>query len=175
MRSFAAISSPYRCARFIAALFLSTCLFASAAFAGTPANDAFANATDLGTVTQFSAVSTTVGATIDRFGSRSIFIAGALAQIRGWSTARFRFDFVPPRRGFYPEMAPRLSTAFPFGVWKCSRTIDVAKPLRVWPVVPLLLGMVVARYVPTLLEDGPSMLWAVGAFGPLLMLSLIHI
>jgi len=47
------------------------------------------------------------------------------------------------------------------------------KPLRVWPVVPLLLGMVVARYVPTLLEDGPSMLWAVAAFGPLLMSLLI--
>ena len=47
------------------------------------------------------------------------------------------------------------------------------KPLRVWPVVPLLLGMVAARYIPTQIEDGPSMLWAVVAFGPLLMSLLI--
>ncbi len=43
------------------------------------------------------------------------------------------------------------------------------KPLRVWPVVFLLITMIVCRFTPTLVQDGPAMLWAVGAFGPLLM------
>ena len=33
----------------------------------------------------------------------------------------------------------------------------------------LLLGMLVCRLTPTMVEDGPAMLWALGVFGPLLM------
>ena len=54
-----------------------------------------------------------------------------------------------------------------------SSVVEKWKPLRVWPVAPLLLGMVAARYIPTQIEDGPSMLWAVVAFGPLLISLLI--
>ncbi len=47
------------------------------------------------------------------------------------------------------------------------------RPIRVWPVVILLIGMPVSRYIPTLVEDGPEMLWAAGVMGPLLMCVLM--
>ena len=40
------------------------------------------------------------------------------------------------------------------------------RPLRVWPAVILVLGMVVARWIPTLWEDGPENVWMYAAFGP---------
>ena len=43
------------------------------------------------------------------------------------------------------------------------------RPLRIWPVVLLLLGMLAARNALSLTDDGPAMLWAVPAMGPLLM------
>ena len=46
-------------------------------------------------------------------------------------------------------------------------------PLPVWPVALLLIGMIVCRFLPTSVEDGPSMLWALAAFGPLLMSLLV--
>ena len=42
------------------------------------------------------------------------------------------------------------------------------KPLRIWPVVILLIGMVVFRYLPDMIEDGPAMMWTAPAFGPAL-------
>ena len=42
------------------------------------------------------------------------------------------------------------------------------RPLRVWPAVLLLLGMLVARWLPTLIQDGPANLWMSAAFGPAL-------
>ena len=42
------------------------------------------------------------------------------------------------------------------------------KPLRIWPVVLLLGGMVLLRLLPSLLEDGPPQLWMSAAFGPML-------
>lgn len=47
------------------------------------------------------------------------------------------------------------------------------RPLRIWPPVLLLLIMLVARYVPVLIEDGPPNLWMASAFGPLLCSLLI--
>ena len=42
------------------------------------------------------------------------------------------------------------------------------KPIRVWPPTLLMGGMVLARWLPSLIEDGPAMLWMSAAFGPVL-------
>jgi hypothetical protein len=42
------------------------------------------------------------------------------------------------------------------------------RSVRTWPVALLLCAMVFCLFVPGLIEDGPSMLWAIKAFGPLL-------
>ncbi|MDX1925349.1 MAG: PQQ-binding-like beta-propeller repeat protein [Pirellulaceae bacterium] len=47
------------------------------------------------------------------------------------------------------------------------------KPLRIWPVVILLIGMLVARNAPEIVEDGPTHLWAVPSFVPLLLSVLV--
>lgn len=40
------------------------------------------------------------------------------------------------------------------------------KALRIWPPALLLVGMVVFRFLPSLVEDGPPTLWMSAAFGP---------
>jgi len=40
------------------------------------------------------------------------------------------------------------------------------KPLRIWPPVILLMGMVFFRFLPSLVEDGPAAIWMAAAFGP---------
>lgn len=47
------------------------------------------------------------------------------------------------------------------------------KPLRVWPVVILIIGMLVARNSPEMVDDGPSQMWAVPSFVPLLLSLLV--
>lgn len=42
------------------------------------------------------------------------------------------------------------------------------RPLRIWVPVLLLLLMVTARFVPNVIQDGPSWLWVSAAFGPVL-------
>lgn len=42
------------------------------------------------------------------------------------------------------------------------------RPLRVWPAIMLLLGMVFFRALPGLLQNGPAMIWMSSAFGPAL-------
>ncbi|HND56156.1 MAG TPA: alcohol dehydrogenase, partial [Pirellulaceae bacterium] len=49
------------------------------------------------------------------------------------------------------------------------------RPLRAWPILVLIAAMIVARFVPGWFEDGPSMLWMVAAFGPLLACLLLLI
>lgn len=49
------------------------------------------------------------------------------------------------------------------------------KPLRIWPAVLLLAGMVFFRSLPSLVEDGPVQLWMSAAFGPALCGILILI
>ncbi len=49
------------------------------------------------------------------------------------------------------------------------------KPLRIWPPLILLAGMIVLRLVPSLVEDGPPNLWMSAAFGPALCGLLILI
>lgn len=43
------------------------------------------------------------------------------------------------------------------------------RPLRIWIPALLLALMIFARFVPGLVDDGPSMIWAVAAFGPFLL------
>ena len=42
------------------------------------------------------------------------------------------------------------------------------KPLRVWPVIVLLIGMLVTRLLPQIIQDANDWVWMVAAFGPLL-------
>lgn len=66
-------------------------------------------------------------------------IALALAHVPAWSRTEFRWLFTPRCRGEYPVSAPQLSTAFPFGLYTCSRPVDVGAKLLVWPLTfPLL-------------------------------------
>ncbi len=48
-----------------------------------------------------------------------------------------------------------------------AETLRIVK--RIWIPVLLLLLMIVARFVPDLVQDGPAMIWAVAAFGPFLL------
>ncbi len=43
------------------------------------------------------------------------------------------------------------------------------KPLRTWIPLLLLPCMLFTRFVPGLVDDGPSMIWMVGSFGPFLL------
>jgi hypothetical protein len=43
------------------------------------------------------------------------------------------------------------------------------RPLRTWIPILLLPAMLVMRFVPGMIENGPSMIWAVSAFGPFLV------
>ncbi len=49
------------------------------------------------------------------------------------------------------------------------------RPLRVWPALLLVVGMMILRALPSLIEDGPAYLWMSSAFGPLLCSVLILI
>ncbi|PQO38037.1 DUF58 domain-containing protein [Blastopirellula marina] len=59
--------------------------------------------------------------------------AVALARIPGWSRCEFVWPFQPQQRGIYPQSAPRIATAFPFGIWKATRAAKVEQTLTVWP------------------------------------------
>jgi uncharacterized protein (DUF58 family) len=69
-----------------------------------------------------------------------------IAAIPGRQTERCRWSFVPGCRGVYPLTTPRLTTAFPFGLWQNRRLLSAAAPLIVWPrtfgvgPVPLVSG-----------------------------------
>jgi uncharacterized protein (DUF58 family) len=73
-------------------------------------------------------------------------IAFALARVAGWSTATFEWDFTPDHRGEVPRTTPRIGSAFPFGIWQCSRPVETTATLLVWPrsfplvQMPLLEG-----------------------------------
>jgi uncharacterized protein (DUF58 family) len=72
----------------------------------------------------------------DRFGETTTAVA--LASVPGWSRSEFHWEFVPPRRGDYPDQPPRAATGFPFGIWQAHRPVRVVNQLLVWPrIVPL--------------------------------------
>lgn len=50
---------------------------------------------------------------------------------------------------------------------------SVYKPLRFWPVLLFLAGMLIMPQLPTLLEDGPAMIWMAAALGPTVFAVLI--
>lgn len=49
------------------------------------------------------------------------------------------------------------------------------RPLRIWPPAILLLGMIVFRLLPSMIEDAPANIWMSAAFGPALCGLLILI
>ena len=49
------------------------------------------------------------------------------------------------------------------------------EPIRIWPPLVLLAGMVFFRFLPQLAEDGPPWIWMTAAFGPALCGILILI
>ena len=49
------------------------------------------------------------------------------------------------------------------------------KPLRIWPPIILLFGMLIFRLLPSLIEDAPAHIWMSAAFGPALCGILILI
>jgi len=57
------------------------------------------------------------------------------ACAEGWSVTESSWDVVPGARGEYPGEAPRIASAFPFGIWSASRPLSVPRPLLVWPAV----------------------------------------
>ena len=44
----------------------------------------------------------------------------------------------------------------------------VYRNLRIWPAVFFLIAMVIAKLLPSMIENGPSQIWMSAAFGPLL-------
>jgi uncharacterized protein (DUF58 family) len=60
-------------------------------------------------------------------------VAVALAHVPGFSKSDYQWDFDPPCRGEYPMVNPKLTTGFPFGLWKGQRPIAVESRLLVWP------------------------------------------
>ncbi|MFI4875119.1 MAG: DUF58 domain-containing protein [Blastopirellula sp. JB062] len=79
----------------------------------------------------------------------------SLARIPGWSTCRFSFPFQPEIRGAYPQVAPLITTEFPFGLWKANRTCEVAETLivrpRIYPLaaLPLPAGTAQQLFTPS--------------------------
>ena len=59
--------------------------------------------------------------------------AGGLAFAAGWRTTESRWELIPRLRGEYPGAAPRIASAFPFGLWESSRPLLVPSRLLVWP------------------------------------------
>jgi uncharacterized protein (DUF58 family) len=57
----------------------------------------------------------------------------SLSKVPAWTRSRFRWLCQPKARGVYPKRQVRLTTAFPFGIWSCSRMLHVSEPLIVWP------------------------------------------
>ena len=49
-----------------------------------------------------------------------------------------------------------------------STAISKYSNLRIWPAVLFLAAMVVAKMLPSMIENGPSQIWMSAAFGPLL-------
>jgi uncharacterized protein (DUF58 family) len=65
--------------------------------------------------------------------ARDVSPVASIARAPRRRKARCRWSFVPPCRGVYPLVAPRLTTGFPFGLWENKRLLAVLAPLIVWP------------------------------------------
>ncbi len=60
-------------------------------------------------------------------------IATGMQKIPGWSASEFTWQLKPQRRGCMPIETPELSTGFPFGILKSSKSISVSNQTIVWP------------------------------------------
>lgn len=69
--------------------------------------------------------------------SRSI----SLSKIPALTKTSFHWNSRPSARGIYPKTTPRLSTAFPFGIWSCYQSLAVTEPLIVWPRMTKLMDV----------------------------------
>jgi uncharacterized protein (DUF58 family) len=69
------------------------------------------------------------GAVLDRDGGA----VDGIEHAAGWATTEARWDLVPDCRGEYPRTAPRVVSAFPFGLREASRPLEAPERLLVWP------------------------------------------
>ncbi|MDX1962635.1 MAG: DUF58 domain-containing protein [Pirellulales bacterium] len=60
-------------------------------------------------------------------------IYGTVDYVSGWSTLKQTRIWTPNVRGEYPQTLLHISTAFPFGLWKCRKPIRVKQTLLAWP------------------------------------------
>jgi uncharacterized protein (DUF58 family) len=68
-------------------------------------------------------------------------VAVTLSRVPAFSTNSYAWKFVPHRRGVYPLDTPRLSTAFPFGIWTAHKEVEVKGRLLIWPQTTQLHGL----------------------------------
>ena len=58
-----------------------------------------------------------------------------LSRAPAMAISSFAWQCKPESRGVYPKKTIQLSTAFPFGIWTCRRTLNVPIKLTVWPKI----------------------------------------
>ena len=68
-------------------------------------------------------------------------ISVTLSRVPPFSKNVYHWDFVPQRRGVYPLQTPKISTAFPFGIWTAKKDIAVENQLTIWPQTGRLSGL----------------------------------
>ncbi len=56
-----------------------------------------------------------------------------LSRVPAMALSSFAWKCKPESRGVYPKNNIRLTTGFPFGIWKCVRQLHVPSQLIVWP------------------------------------------
>jgi uncharacterized protein (DUF58 family) len=59
----------------------------------------------------------------------------ALERIPALSTAIYRLPICAEYRGCYPKVTPRITCAFPFGLWTAKREIENISPVTVFPLL----------------------------------------
>ena len=64
----------------------------------------------------------------------------ALAFVRAFSIATYRFSVRPQLRGRYPDSDPVMTCSFPFGIWTAKRKLKDVSPVTVWPKVFPIAG-----------------------------------
>ena len=67
--------------------------------------------------------------------SNSALPEAALERIPAFSTATYRLPISAEYRGRYPKQAPKITCAFPFGIWTAKREIRDLSPVTVLPLL----------------------------------------
>jgi len=68
-------------------------------------------------------------------------VAVGLRRVSAWSVCRFDWKLKPCRRGQLPPEFPRISTGFPFGLYRVEKPVNVSGKTIVWPSSCELLGI----------------------------------